>query len=149
MLCNSTHRFVLLLRSVGLFEQAIPALVVGVLLCVTTLAVLAIALVLANMDRLNEQRSSRRLTAGIPDNKGATSADNIETPQEALSGESSHSHGAGEPEKRARAPPREDLEEKVEEPPTNDSLMPWPLLALGNCTLCGAEPMEGRASSES
>ena len=43
-----------------MFNRSVPAAVVGTLLCISTVAVFAIALALANIDRLNERRAARR-----------------------------------------------------------------------------------------
>ena len=54
--------FVLLLRVLGMFEREATAVVTGVVLCMATVTVFVTALVLANADRLSEERAERQET---------------------------------------------------------------------------------------
>ena len=99
-----TWAFILMLRIVGVFVKPAAATAIGILLCVATVAVFAVALILANGDRLAEKRANT--TLGEP----TTSEDpNDET------GEREQSGGveAG-PSVQGRESPAN--EEKVEQP---------------------------------
>ena len=97
-----TWAFILMLRIVGVFVKPAAATAIGILLCVATVAVFAVALKLANGDRLAEKRAANT-TLGDP-----TSEDpNDET------GEREQAVEAG-PSVQGRESPAN--EEKVEQP---------------------------------
>ena len=142
--------FTLLLRIVGLFEREVAATALGTLLCLATVAVLVIALVLANVDRIREKRAELSDVEETPPPSALTieRSDNDES-------------GGGEPARvidvleevgaiRGRTPlQEEDQEEKVAEPDeTPAALTPWSsLLSLGNTAFCGAETTPGDDST--
>ena len=66
-----TWVFIFLLRLYpdGVFENAVAATVVGTLLCIAFVSVCVVAVVLANRDRVNEQRAEQRALSepAVPD----------------------------------------------------------------------------------
>ena len=125
--------FVLMLRIHGMFQEEVAAATVGALLCIATVAVLGIALVLANQDRLNEQRAERSNSSSGEDNENEEeepSAHDVEVE-------------AGPPTSGLTYPRETD---KDKEPNTeHSSSTMWSLWDIGNGALCGA-PLQ--ASSE-
>jgi len=140
--------FVLLLRLVGMFEREAAAMAVGVFLCVASLSVLVAALVLANNDRLKEQRAGRRGSmSNTPINQQLNeSASNVEIelvtlgPDAASEEEQADANGQKTPGllQGRSASGDEKVEEDGENPPPIN--LPWSLLS-GN-VLCGAEPVD-------
>ena len=126
-----------------MFARPVPATVIGTLLCTASVAVFVVALLLANTDRLKEQRATRRHHA--PENSNDAVADPVEVHVGDKSGgqEAPHSSETGELEGglpvRERDSSYEDgskADEADEKPVVG---LPWSLLVLGNGTLCGAE----------
>ena len=125
---------VLTLRINGVFMRPVAATTIGVLLCVATMAVFVLALRLANLDRLVENRAE-----GSELNKAA-----IEVAAE----ESNNENDVTEPGEveagplQGRESPAD--EEKAERKDTNlSSSLPWSsILSIGSGTLCGAETID-------
>ena len=138
----------LLLRLVGMFEREAAAMAVGVFLCVASLSVLVAALVLANNDRLKEQRAGRRGSmSNTPINQQLNeSASNVEIELVTLGSdaaseeEQADANGQKTPGllQGRSASGDEKVEEDGENPPPIN--LPWSLLS-GN-VLCGAEPVD-------
>ena len=109
----------------------------GVMLCVATVGVLVAALVLANIDRLSEKRAERRKS---------TSSESTPELQTTESSNSEDDSGKEAPERskaeelEAGSRLQDEDEEKKAEEPANG--LPWPLLLIGNTTLCGGETTE-------
>ena len=111
--------FILLLRIAGLFQREVPGAVVGTLLCAATIAVLVVALWLANIDRLNEQRAAQPTTTENSENEDASTELPVEIELVETGSETTEARagefGGEAPARRGRASPHE--EEKIDEPP--------------------------------
>ena len=129
---------VLMLRIAGVFVRPVAAMVIGVLLCVATVAVFVLALVLANTDRRNEKRAGR--------------SDSNEEVVELTTGQPADGTGEKDPGEIEAGPSqgREspiDNEEKFEQRPDE---LPWSsILSIGTGALCGAETADDDAVSGS
>ena len=129
--------FALLLRIAGMFQTPAEGACVGVMLCFATVGVLVAALVLANIDRLSEKRAERRTS---------TSSESTPELQTTESSNSEDDSGKEAPERskaeelEAGSRLQDEDEEKKAEEPANG--LPWPLLLIGNTTLCGGETTE-------
>ena len=131
----------LLLRIVGMFERPAAALAVGTLLCIATASVFVATLVLANADRLEEQRAAQRRSTL---NELSTETSNVAEPSLEIELVTMDQEKTCEPEQpdasrpgEPSAPVPDEANNKDgangEEPP---AVLPWPLL---NEALCGAE----------
>lgn len=138
-----TWVFILMVRIAGLFEKPAAATAIGVLLCVATVAVFVSALVLANIDRLNEKRAEQ---------SNLNTAEAVELTIK----ESENETGEKEPEEvEAGSQGRESLadasdEEKFEEQEyaNASSALPWSsILSIGGGAFCGAETSDRTADS--
>ena len=130
--------FVLQLRIVGIFVTKVAAAVVGTLLCVATVGVFAMALGLANVDRLREQRADRRQSSTLNTPESLNHESDEDESEHTQEGDVKLGEAAGS--SFGRASPH-DAEEKVEESGLALSL-PWSLLMMSNANLCGAETAE-------
>ena len=134
--------FILLCRIIGMFEGKVAAAAIGTVLCVATFAVFATAFVLANLDRLREQRADRA-DSKIEISNDDGEEDTPERPQP--------HDDVGAVEIEMSSLPRgqrESHSQKVEDESTTtveaedlgiSSNLPWSLLVLGASTLCSKE----------
>ena len=135
--------FILLCRIIGMFEGKVAAAAIGTVLCVATFAVFATAFVLANLDRLREQRADRA-DSKIEISNDDGEEDTPERPQPhddvgAVEIEmSSLPHGQ-------RESPSQKVEDKsttsveAEDQGSLSSNLPWSLLVVGASTFCSKE----------
>ena len=80
--------FSLMLRIAGVFQKPVAAIAIGVILCVATVSVFVLALLLANIDRLNEKRAEQLdLNTPVSSNSGPTAEDSNDASGEEESGE--------------------------------------------------------------
>ena len=124
-----------------MFQRRVFARAVGALLCVATVAVFAIALLLAEMDHRREMHAERRrVILSAPPKMGTDE----ETPNE-LTEAPPRAHDNEEIEAgptRGRASPREEEEKVEEEQVASSSSLPWSLMNMATGHLCGAQVVE-------
>lgn len=131
--------FALLLRIAGMFQTPVwVGTCVGVMLCVATVGVLVTALVLANIDRLSEQRAERRASTLSEATPEVQTTESSNSEDDSSGKEAPERSNAEELEAGSRL--QDEYEEKKAEESANG--LPWPLLLIGNTSLCGAETTE-------
>lgn len=130
-----------MIRIVGVIQRPNAAVAIGVLLCVATVAVLVVALVLANLDRLNEKRAEQRSDSNtapavelttIVDLSGETSSE--QEPEQGIEAGPSHETCMPPTDDAANKDTAVDAESDVKPP----SALPLPsILSIGSGILCG------------
>lgn len=120
-------------RIIGVFEKPAAATAIGVLLCVATVAVFVTALVLANMDRLNEKHTEQ------PDSSPVAAVEITIKESENETGEKEPEEVEAGPSHSRELPADAADEEKLEEGGDTTSLVQTPAAQDANIfgVLCG------------
>ena len=134
-----TWTFSLMLRIAGVFEKHVAATAIGVILCVATVSVFVVALVLANIDRLNEKRAEQSDSNKESAEQNSCDETGEKDPEEIEAGSS---------QQGCESPDGTSDEEKFEQEDAHaSSALPWSsILSIGGSVLCGAGPADNTVS---